>query len=353
MKFTIFGESHGPAIGVALSGVPAGVELDLEEISFEMARRAPGKSALSTARKEADVPEILSGVFEGNTTGTPLAAIIRNTDQHSRDYAKLKLLPRPGHADYTGYLRYEGYNDYRGGGHFSGRLTAPLVFAGAVAKQVLALEGVKVGAHIRQIAAVEDLPFSASEEPLGTDLFYKLAHKPFPVLEDERGEAMQAAILVAKQEGDSVGGVIECAVTGLPAGIGAPDFGENAEGIFAQHMFAVPAVKAIGFGDGFGCAGLRGSEMNDPMVFRGGEVRLLSNHSGGINGGITNGMPIVFTVAIRPTPSISKEQRTVNLDTFEDAALRVEGRHDPCIVHRAVPVIEAAAALATCELLGV
>ena len=353
MKHMIFGESHGPAIGVSLSGVPAGVELDLEEIAFEMARRAPGKSPLSTARKEADIPEILSGVFEGRTTGTPLAAIIRNSDQHSKDYSKLKDTPRPGHGDFPGLMRYEGCNDYRGGGHFSGRLTAPLVFAGAVAKQVLALEGVKVGAHIRQIANVEDLPFAASEEPLGTDLFYKLSHKPFPVLDDAKAEPMQAAILAAKQEGDSVGGVIECAVTGLPAGIGAPDFGENAEGIFAQHIFAAPAVKAIGFGVGFGCAAMRGSEMNDPLRFLGGDVRLLSNHSGGINGGITNGMPIVFTVAIRPTPSISKEQQTVNMDTLENTTLRVEGRHDPCIVHRAVPVIEAAAALATCELLGI
>jgi chorismate synthase len=287
------------------------------------------------------------------TTGTPLAAVIRNTDQHSKDYSKLKSLPRPAHADYTGMLRYEGYNDYRGGGHFSGRLTAPLVFAGAVAKQVLALEGVKVGAHIRQISTVEDVPFSASEEPLGTDLFYKLSHKAFPVLDDAQGAAMQAAILAAKEEGDSVGGVIECAVTGLPAGIGSPDVGENAEGIFAQHMFAVPAVKGIAFGVGFGCASMRGSEMNDPLRLRGGDIRLMSNHSGGINGGITNGMPIVFTVAIRPTPSISKEQETVNMDTLENANLRVEGRHDPCIVHRAVPVIEAAAALATCELLGI
>jgi chorismate synthase len=200
---------------------------------------------------------------------------------------------------------------------------------------------------------VEDLPFSASEEPLGSDLFYKLAHKEFPVLDDTQGAAMQGAILAAKEEGDSVGGVIECAVTGLPAGIGAPDFGENAEGIFAQHMFAVPAVKGIAFGVGFGCASMRGSEMNDPLRLRGGDIRLTSNHSGGINGGITNGMPIVFTVAIRPTPSISKEQETVNMDTLENASLKVEGRHDPCIVHRAVPVIEAAAALATCELLGI
>ena len=353
MKHMIFGESHGSAIGVALSGVPAGVELDLEEIAFEMSRRAPGKSPLSTARKEADVPNILSGVFEGRTTGTPLAAVIANTNQHSRDYAKTKDLARPGHADFTGFLRYQGCNDYRGGGHFSGRLTAPLVFAGAVAKQILALEGVKVGAHIRQVAGSSDTAFADCPEELGGDLFYKLAHKEFPVLDDQQGAAMQQAILSAKQEGDSVGGVIECAVTGLPAGIGSPDFGENAEGIFAQHMFAVPAVKGIAFGVGFACAEMRGSEMNDALYMKGGEVRARTNHSGGINGGITNGMPITFTVAIRPTPSIAKEQDTVNLDTMENAKLRIEGRHDPCIVHRAVPVIEAAAALAVCELLGI
>lgn len=352
MKHMIFGESHGPAIGVALSGVPAGIELDMEEIAFEMSRRAPGKSPLSTARKEADIPEILSGVFEGKTTGTPLAAVIRNTDQHSKDYAKTKDLARPGHADYTGFMRYEGNNDYRGGGHFSGRLTAPLVFAGAVAKQVLAQEGVRVGAHIRQIADIRDAAFEEMER-LDGDLFYTLAHKEFPVLIDEEGEAMREAILQAKAEQDSVGGVIECAVTGLPAGIGSPDFGENAEGIFAQHLFAVPAVKGVAFGVGFGCAELRGSQMNDPLYKCGWDVRTRTNCNGGINGGITNGMPITFTAAIRPTPSIGKEQDTVNLATMENAKLRIEGRHDPCIVHRAVPVIEAAVALATCELLGI
>lgn len=353
MKHMIFGESHGPAIGVALSGVPAGVELDLEEIAFEMSRRAPGKSPLSTARKEADIPEILSGVFQGMTTGTPLAAVIRNTDQHSRDYAKTKDLARPGHADYSGFMRYEGKNDYRGGGHFSGRLTAPLVFAGAVAKQVLAMEGVKIGAHIRQVATIEECSFEDYPEPLSGDLFYTIAHKEFPVLEDAKGAAMQEAILAAKKELDSVGGVIECAVLGLPAGIGSPDFGENAEGIFAQHMFAVPAVKGIAFGAGYGCAAMRGSQMNDPFYMKGWDVRTRTNYNGGINGGITNGMPVTFTVAVRPTPSIAREQDTVNLDTMQDAKIRIEGRHDPCIVHRAVPVIEAAAALAVCELLGI
>ncbi len=351
MKHTIFGESHGPAIGVTLTGVPAGVELDLEEISFEMARRAPGKSPLSTARKEADIPEILSGYFEGKTTGTPLCAIIRNTDQHSRDYSLLKTHPRPGHGDYPGYLRYDGCNDYRGGGHFSGRLTAPLVFAGAVAKQFLAREGITVGAHIASIAGISDTSFE--EAGLNRGLLRALAEKAFPTVDDVRGQAMQEAILQAKKEGDSVGGTIQCAVLGLPAGIGAPDFGENVEGIFARHMFAVPAVKGISFGAGFAMAAMRGSQCNDPIRIRNGEIQLAGNVNGGVNGGITNGMPVVCTVAIRPTPSISREQDTVDLERMENDKLVIRGRHDPCVVHRAVPVIEAAAALAACELLGI
>jgi chorismate synthase len=353
MKHMIFGESHGPAIGVSLSGVPSGIELDMEEIAFEMSRRAPGKSPLSTARKEADIPEIISGVFEGRTTGTPLCAVIKNTDQHSKDYSKTKDLARPGHADYTGFMRYEGNNDYRGGGHFSGRLTAPLVFAGAVAKQILAQEGIKVGAHIRQVETVEDIPFDNDQYFLDGDLFYTIAHKEFPVLDDQQGKAMQEAILAAKMDCDSVGGIIECAVLGLPAGIGSPDFGENVEGIIAQHMFAVPAVKGIAFGAGFGCAAMRGSQMNDPLYMKGWDVRTRTNYNGGVNGGITNGMPVSFEVAIRPTPSIAKEQDTVNLETMQNDKIKIEGRHDPCIVHRAVPVIEAAAALAVCELLGI
>ena len=351
MKHMIFGESHGPAIGVSLSGVPAGVELNMEEIAFELARRAPGKSPLSTARREADIPEILSGVFEGRTTGTPLCAVIRNTDQHSKDYTQLRTHPRPGHADFPGFFRYEGCNDYRGGGHFSGRLTAPLVFAGAVAKQVLALEGISVGAHIAAVDGIPDIDFL--ETDLTPELFRAVAEKSFPVLDDAQGERMQAAILDAKEQQDSVGGLIQCAVLGLPAGIGSPDYGENVEGLFAQQLFAVPAVKGVSFGRGFDMALMRGSECNDPIRVRNGEITLSRNVNGGINGGITNGMPILCTAAIRPTPSIAREQQTVDLDTFENSTLTVTGRHDPCVVHRAVPVIEAACALAVCQLLGI
>lgn len=351
MKYSIFGESHGPAIGVVLEQVPPGLTLDMDAISKEMARRAPGKSPLSTARKEADIPEILSGVFEGKTTGTPLCAIIQNSDHHSKDYAKTRFLARPSHGDYTGFVRYQGCNDYRGGGHFSGRLTAPLVFAGAVAKQLLAQQGITVGAHISQIGGVKDTSFAVTD--LTPDLFQTLAEKVFPTVDDQAGEAMQAEILQARQELDSVGGAIQCAVLGLPVGIGSPDLGCNVEGVLAQHLFAVPAVKGISFGAGFDFASMRGSEANDPFYMDNDQVKTRTNHSGGVNGGISNGMPILFQVAIRPTPSIGWEQETVDLSTMEDAKLTIEGRHDPCIVHRAVPVVEAAAALAVCELLGI
>lgn len=325
MKYTIFGESHGPAIGVTLTGVPAGLELDMDFIRSELARRRPGQNALSTARNEADEPEILSGVFEGKTTGTPLCAIIRNGDTRSKDYSQLKICPRPSHGDYAGSVRYDGCNDYRGGGHFSGRLTAPLVFAGAVAKLILLQRGIEVAAHISMVEGVED---------------------PTP-------EQVEEIVLAAKAEGDSVGGAIACAVTGLPAGCGAPDFGCNVEGIFSQYLFAVPAVKAVAFGAGFEFARMRGSQANDPFYMDNGRVKTRTNHAGGVNGGITNGMPVTFEVAIRPTPSISREQDTVNLATGENTKLVIQGRHDPCIVHRAVPVIESAAALAACEVLGV
>ena len=321
MKYIIFGESHGPAIGVALEGLPSGIALDMDFIASEMARRAPGQNAMTTARREKDAPEILSGVFEGRTTGTPLCAVIRNTDTHSQDYAKLRTLPRPGHA---GFVRYAGWGDYRGGGHFSGRLTAPLVFAGAVAKLVLRERGVAVTGRISNVAGIPD---------------------PTP-------EQMEAAILAAKAELDSVGGRIRCSVTGLPVGLGSPDFGCNVEGIFSQYLFAVPAVKAVGFGLGEGFAALRGSQANDPFYLDGGTVRTRTNHSGGINGGITNGMPVEFEVTLRPTPSIARRQQTVDLSAGREAELEITGRHDPCIVPRALPVIEAAAALAACELLG-
>ena len=325
MKYTIFGESHGPAIGVVLEGVPSGLVVDMDFIRAELQRRAPGQNALSTARREADEPEILSGVFEGRTTGTPLCAVIRNTDTRSRDYEKMKRLPRPGHADYAGAVRYGGYNDYRGGGHFSGRLTAPLVFAGALAKLILREKNIDVTARISILGGVPD---------------------PTPAQIEE-------IILAAKQDGDSVGGAIACTVMGVEAGHGAPDFGCNAEGIISQYLFAVPAVKGVAFGAGFGFSCMRGSEANDPFYMDGDAVRTRSNCAGGINGGITNGMPIVFEAAIRPTPSIAREQDTVDLSVRKDAKLTVEGRHDPCIVQRALPVIEAAAALAVCELLGI
>ena len=347
MKYTIFGESHGPAIGVVLEGVPAGLALDMEAIRFDMARRAPGKNTLSTQRREADEPRILSGVFEGHTTGTPLCAVIENTDTRSGDYSRTKDLARPGHADWAAQVRYGGFQDYRGGGHFSGRLTAPLVFAGAVAKQLLAQRNVFVGAHISSVYGISD---EAMED---WDSLKAVQSKDFPVLNDEAGEHMQAAILEAREELDSVGGSIECGVFGLPAGLGAPDFGQNAEGIFSQYLFAVPAVKAVGFGAGAAFSLMRGSEANDPLyIDDDGAVRAEQNCAGGINGGITNGMPVTFEVTMRPTPSIARRQFTIDMAKMENAELELRGRHDPCVVHRAVPVIEAAAALAACELMG-
>ena len=347
MNYTIFGESHGPAIGVTLTGVPAGLELDWAAIEKDMARRAPGKSPLATARKEADQVQVLSGVFEGKTTGSPLCAMIANTDTRSADYSKTRDLARPGHADYPAHVRYQGFNDYRGGGHFSGRLTAPLVFAGAIAKQILAQRGITVGAHISAVYGIRDAAPQSVEELLA------VGEKEFPVLDDERGREMRQAILDARKEGDSVGGSIECMVSGLPAGLGAPDFGRNVEGIFSQYLFAVPGVKAVEFGAGVAFALMRGSEANDPFAVEDGRVVTETNNAGGVNGGITNGMPVTFEVTLRPTPSISLSQRTVDLRTGEETEIAVNGRHDPCIVHRAVPVIEAAAALAACEVMEI
>ena len=347
MRHMIFGESHGPAIGVVLEGVPAGLELDLEQVQKELDRRKPGQDPTATARKEGDLVEVLSGVFEGKTTGAPLAMVIRNADQHSKDYESIRYTPRPSHGDYAGFIKSRGAQDYRGGGHFSGRLTAPLVAAGAVAKQVLAGRGVQVGAHISSIYGICD---AALEDPAELNA---VAAKAFPVLDDGKGEEMRQAILEAKGEQDSVGGAIECAVTGLPAGLGAPDFGCNVEGIFAQYLFAVPAVKGIEFGAGVAFSLMRGSEANDPFAVEDGRVVTKTNHAGGINGGITNGMPVTFEVTIRPTPSISLPQESVDLRTGEETEIEIHGRHDPCIVPRAVPVIEAAAALAACAVLGI
>ena len=347
MKYTIFGESHGMAIGVVLEGVPPALELDLEQVQRELDRRAPGKNSLSTARKESDTVHVLSGLFEGKTTGAPLCMVIYNSDQHSTDYDSIRYTPRPSHGDYAGFLASLGCNDYRGGGHFSGRLTAPLVAAGAVAKQLLAGRGVWVGAHISAVYGILDRAMDDPEE------LRALAGSSFPVLDDAKGEEMRQAILEAKEAQDSVGGSIECAVVGLPGGHGGPDFGRNAEGIFSQYLFAVPAVKAVGFGAGVSFAYLRGSEANDPFTVENGQIRTKTNLSGGVNGGITNGMPVVFEVTLRPTPSIALPQESVDLRTGEEVEIEIKGRHDPCIVQRAVPVIEAAAALAACEVLGI
>lgn len=349
IKMAIYGESHGASIGLVLDGVPPGLELDLAAIEKEMARRAPGRDALSTPRKEKDAFEIQSGFFAGRTTGTPICAMIKNSDQHSKDYSIMKDKMRPGHADYAGFVHYKGCNDYRGGGSFSGRLTAPLVFAGAVAKQALAQYGIVVGAHILQIADVREKGFPA----LGTniEMLHNLAAKPFPVLDDNIGEVMQQRILSAKVDLNSVGGIIETMVLNVPAGIGSPYF-DSVESRLSHGLFSVPAVKGVEFGDGFGMAALTGAEANDELYYdASGQVKAYSNHNGGITGGISNGMPMLFRVAIKPTPSIAREQRTISLSQQENTTLTITGRHDPCIVQRAVPVIEAVTAWTIWDLL--
>ena len=335
---TIFGESHGKGIGLVLDGLPPGTPVDEEFIKEEMARRAPGQNKMSTRRQEKDAFIIESGVFEGRAAGTPLCALIPNSDQHSGDYSILKDVMRPGHADYAGKVRYKGFNDYRGGGHFSGRLTAPLVFAGAIAKTMLAQKGITVGSHIARIGQITDVLFN----PLGetAQRLQELRTHILPVLEESKAPLMEAEILSAREQQDSVGGIIEVMATGMPAGIGDPFF-DSLESRLSHALFSVPAVKGIEFGAGFAMAALKGSEANDPMTFDCGKVKTIRNNNGGITGGITNGMPVLFRVAIKPTPSISKPQQTVNESEGRDTILEIKGRHDPCIVPRAVPVIEA------------
>ena len=349
VKITIFGQSHSEAIGVVIDGLPVGEAIDMEQVQQFMERRAPGRNAYSTPRKEGDVPRVVSGLFEGKTCGAPICAIIENTNTRSKDYDKLKDLPRPGHADFTAWVKYDGYNDHRGGGHFSGRLTAPLCFAGAVCKQILERKGIHVGAHILSIKGVKDASFDAVSVDANT--LKTVAAKAFPVQEDAAGEAMQAAIAAAKEQGDSVGGIIECAVTGLPVGVGEPMF-DGLESRLAAAVFAIPAVKGVEFGAGFGVADLFGSENNDDFIYNAdGTVETKTNNHGGSLGGISSGMPLVFRAAFKPTPSISREQDTISISKRENDKLAVVGRHDPCIVPRAVPCVEAAAAVAILDLL--
>ncbi len=343
IKISIFGQSHSPAIGVTIDGLPAGLPVDMDALNRFLARRAPGQNALSTSRREADAPEFLCGLYEGVTCGAPLTAIIRNTNTRSGDYANLADCPRPGHADYPASVKWNGHQDPTGGGHFSGRLTAPLCIAGGIALQLLAQRGICVGAHVAQIEHVYDTPFDGVN--VNADLVQKIREKTFPVVDDGVAPSMEAAILAAKGEADSVGGVVECAAIGVPTGVGDPMF-DGLESRLAAMLFAVPAVKGVEFGAGFGCASMRGSACNDPYVIRDGAVRTTSNNNGGILGGIANGMPILIRAAFKPTSSIGIEQESVSLSRMEPQKLTVHGRHDPCIVLRAVPVVEAAVALA-------
>ena len=347
-KVTIFGQSHSEAIGVVIDGIPSGFALDKQQICFEMSRRAPGQSSLATARKEADMPEILCGEVDSVATGTALCAIIRNTNTRSQDYEQLKSKMRPGHADYTGYVKYGGFHDVRGGGHFSGRLTAPLVFAGAVAKQVLAARGVQIFGHIQTLSDVHDKPF----DPVCPDLeqMQSLCQKDLPVLDPAVEEPMRQRVFDARKQGDSVGGVVEVLATGVPAGLGDPFF-DSVESVLSHLIFSVPAVKGVEFGSGFDVAQMCGSQCNDSFYYEGDTVKTRTNHNGGILGGITNGMPVVFRAAVKPTPSVAKPQQTIDISKKEDCTLSVGGRHDPCIVPRAVPVLEAVMALGLCEFL--
>lgn len=343
IKISIFGESHGSGIGVVIDNLPSGIALDWNEIRHHMKRRAPGRNEWSTPRKEDDAFSVLSGYYNGYTTGTPLSMVIYGKDKRSSDYDDFINLPRPGHADYTGRIRYNGFEDHRGGGHFSGRLTAPLVLAGSIARQILAQKGVVIGAHIQRIAKIDDKPFDMVN--VDDIMLLDLIDKDFAVIDNEIGDKMIDAIFDAMDEDDSVGGVIEAAAISLPAGIGSPMF-DGVESKVASMLFAIPAVKGVEFGSGFDISDMRGSEANDEFIINHKGVTTETNNNGGLLGGITNSMPVIVRVAIKPTPSIGKEQNTINVKNGMPQTIKVEGRHDPCIVPRAVPVVESALALA-------
>jgi len=348
IKLTVFGESHGNGIGAVIDGVEAGHKIDMDKVLVQMARRAPGKDKTATPRVEKDFPNIKSGMLNNTTTGAPICCVIENTNTKSGDYSNLLNAPRPGHSDYTAFVKYGGNNDIRGGGHFSGRLTAPIVFAGSVLRQILEEKGIKISAHINSIYNVQDKAF----DPVKADetLMDRLSTSAFPLIDLSVEEKMREEVEKARMSLDSVGGTIECMVTGLPAGLGGPLF-EGIEGEISKAMFGIPAVKGIEFGCGFACAEMYGSQNNDPFAYEDGKVVTTTNNCGGILGGISNGMPLIFRVAIKPTPSIAQKQNTVNLQTGEDDTLEIHGRHDPCIVPRAVSVVEAMIAVVIANLL--
>lgn len=348
LKVSVFGQSHGEAVGVVVDGLPAGMKIDLEQLQAFLNRRAPGRTVLSTPRREEDKPRILSGLYEGYTCGAPLAAVIENGDIRSEDYVATAALPRPSHADYSARMRYGDHFDPRGGGHFSGRLTAPLCIAGGIALQFLEKRGVFLGAHLQAVGTVWDRGYDSVN--LTRQELHLPATRRIPVLEEEAGKAMEQEISKAAAQRDSVGGIVECGVIGLSAGIGDPMF-DGIESRLASALFGIPAVRGVEFGTGFGAAGMRGSEHNDPYVLRDGKVRTATNHHGGVLGGITTGMPLIFRAAFKPTPSIGREQQTVNLDTMTQAPLCIQGRHDPCVALRAVPCVEAVAALVILDFL--
>ena len=345
LKLSIFGQSHGTAIGMVLDGIPAGLPVDTEKLQVFLNRRAPGQNNWSTPRKEEDRPEFLGGILDGFTCGAPIAAVIRNHNTRSGDYENLKDCPRPGHADYTAQVKYGGFQDAAGGGHFSGRLTAPLCIAGGLCSQWLAEMGIRIGARIAAIGGVcDDFPM----DPLCPQL--ELIGSDFPVFSSASGEQMCKKITEAKENGDSVGGIIECYIVGLPAGLGEPMFG-GVESRIAQIVYGIPAVKSVDFGAGYSAAYMCGSQCNDAFTIQNGIIRTETNHSGGIQGGITNRMPVIFQCAIKPTPSILRPQQSISLSSGIVTTLEIKGRHDPCIVPRAVPVVEAAAAIAIYDLI--
>ena len=349
IELSIFGESHGKAIGIIIGNLPAGIHLDMEDIRWNMKRRAPGQNKMSTARKEADEFHIMSGVLDDVTTGAPLCAMIYNSDQHSKDYSLLKECMRPGHSDYPAFIKYHGYNDVRGGGHFSGRITAPIVFAGSVAKQILKQKGIVVGAHILSIKDVKDDRFPIDIETKDMETLLKTQ---YPTLKPDVFQKMQQVIEEARMNQDSVGGKIECAILNVPAGIGNPFF-DSIESHLSPLLFSIPAVKSVSFGLGESISELYGHEANDCYYYdEDGHVKTKTNHNGGITGGISNGMPIFFTVGIKPTPSISQKQQTINIKTKENTELEITGRHDPCIVPRAVVIVESMAALGILDMIN-